>query len=77
MRSMSGPVGIGKSAALLTWFLETDFEPRVGKGFSVRGPYIDRVNCVVVALEPPPLGCRPDPRRSSTLGSLQRRTRRT
>ena len=39
--------------ALRTWFLENDFEPCVGKGFSVRGPYIGRVKCVVVALEPP------------------------
>ena len=39
--------------ALRTWFLDTDFEPRVGKAFSVRGPYISHVNCVVIALDPP------------------------
>ena len=39
--------------ALRTWFLDTDFEPRVGKAFWVRGPYIGVVHCVVVALDPP------------------------
>ncbi len=39
--------------ALRTWFLENDFEPRLGQTFSVRGPHLGTVNCVVVALEPP------------------------
>lgn len=39
--------------ALRSWFLDTDFEARVGKPFSVRGPHIGTVTCVVIALEPP------------------------
>jgi secondary thiamine-phosphate synthase enzyme len=39
--------------ALRTWFLENDFSPHVGHAFSVRGPQIGRVNCVVVALDAP------------------------
>jgi len=39
--------------ALRTWFLENDFSPREGQAFSVRGPNIGRVNCVVLALDPP------------------------
>ena len=39
--------------ALRVWFLDNDFEPRVGKRFSVTGPHIGTVACVVVALDPP------------------------
>jgi len=39
--------------ALRTWFLETDFEARVGKAFYVKGPHIGLVNCTVVALDAP------------------------
>lgn len=39
--------------ALRTWFLDTDFEAQVGKAFSVRGPHLGVVNCVVLVLDPP------------------------
>ena len=39
--------------ALRAWFLENDFEPRLGQRFSVSGPHLGTVNCLVVALEAP------------------------
>jgi len=39
--------------ALRSWFLETDFEARVGQEFYVKGPHIGVVKCVVVALDEP------------------------